>query len=252
MEQGRCSTPSLRRHQGPLGHPRLEGRPWPSPHLQGVKVLGTPLGHPAFVSAHLRSVSDDHRVFLHRIPAIPDLQAAWLLLSQCANPRANYLLRALPPAVTAEYAAAHDDALWECLCTLLDLDPTDPLPDLSYAQQVAQLPLRLGGLGLRSATRLAPAAHWASWADVLPMVGQRHPAVAAEITRRLSVPDQEGSPLLQQVASCADVLSAEGFTFLPSWDDILGGARPPPFDPQEPPEPGSDVTAARFIGFLQG
>ena len=54
----------------------------------------------------------------------------------------------------------------------------------------------------------------------------------------MSVPDQEGSPLLQQVASCADVLSAEGFTFLPFWDDILGGARPPPFDPQEPPEPG--------------
>ena len=53
-------------------------------------VLGTPLGHDAFVQAHLASVRADHDVLLNRLPAVPDLQAAWLILSFCAGPRPNF------------------------------------------------------------------------------------------------------------------------------------------------------------------
>ena len=78
---------------------------------QGMKVLGTPLGHPEFVSAQLRQVSECHRVLFERIPSVSDLQAAWFLLLYCAGTGANYLLRALPPHATEEYAADHDGSM---------------------------------------------------------------------------------------------------------------------------------------------
>ena len=45
--------------------------------------------------------------------------------------------------------------------------------------QLASLPMRMGGLGLRSAVRTSPAAFWASWADALSMIQTRLPVVDA-------------------------------------------------------------------------
>ena len=45
--------------------------------------------------------------------------------------------------------------------------------------------MRLGGLGLRSARRMAPRGYWSSWADALAMIHQRLPQVADSITDRL-------------------------------------------------------------------
>ena len=44
----------------------------------------------------------------------------------------------------------------------------------------------LGGLGLRSAVRTAPAAFWASWADALPMLSSRLPELTIRIVEGLS------------------------------------------------------------------
>ena len=41
-------------------------------HQQGVKVLGTPLGHPDFVQRFLEGKIAEHRVLLERIPEVPD------------------------------------------------------------------------------------------------------------------------------------------------------------------------------------
>ena len=40
---------------------------------QGIKVLGTPIGHQDFVAAQLESVRREHEVLLSRIPAINDV-----------------------------------------------------------------------------------------------------------------------------------------------------------------------------------
>ena len=45
---------------------------------QGIKVLGTPLGHDDFVAQHLRTVTRDHHCLLERIPLMQDVQSAWL------------------------------------------------------------------------------------------------------------------------------------------------------------------------------
>ena len=191
----RCGTrpecvPLLATHWSALPGPTIPklwcGRGPPSTAQQGIKVLGTPIGHQDFVAAQLELVRREHDVLLSRIPSINDVQSAWLLLVHCASARACYYLRALRPSVVEEFARAHDLGLWRCLQNILQLD----LHQCSVeVQDTATLPLCLGGLGLRSAWRSRVAAHWASWADCLPMIHARHPHVAAELLEQL-----EGHP----------------------------------------------------------
>ena len=111
-------------------------------------MLGSPLGHDAFVARQLNLKREEQDRLLQRMPALDSLQAAWLLLLFCAAPRANYLLRILPPHLTADYAVAHDVAVARCLAALLE-HGNAPLPQAGL--RAAQLPQRFGGLGLRSA-----------------------------------------------------------------------------------------------------
>ena len=64
-------------------------------HQQGIKVLGTPLGHVDFIAQHLRNVTEEQRCLLERIPMVQDVQSAWLLLLHRAAARANYQLRSV-------------------------------------------------------------------------------------------------------------------------------------------------------------
>ena len=140
---------------------------------QGLKILGTPLGHIDYITEMIQELSREHQRFLDRIPEIEDLQAAWLLLSFCAASRANFYLRTLSPDHSRSFAVSHDANIWNCLSRMLIIGPDDAVQ--SNSQAISQLPLRLGGLGLRCATRTAIPAFWASWADSLHMIQQRHP-----------------------------------------------------------------------------
>ena len=64
---------------------------------EGVKVLGTPVGSPAFVEKLAKERMADEQELLDAIPYVPDLQCAWTILSQCAGPRCHYFVRTLPP-----------------------------------------------------------------------------------------------------------------------------------------------------------
>ena len=86
---------------------------------QGLRILGTLLGYPEYVHHQLRRASVDHRLLLERIPAVQDLQSAWLLLSFDAGTRAHYLLRAIPPHLALEFAANHTVSLRSCLQRIL-------------------------------------------------------------------------------------------------------------------------------------
>jgi hypothetical protein len=67
---------------------------------QGLKALGTPIGHPDYVAAALTAKRASHDRLLDAIPSVSDTQVAFLLLLQCACPRANMgqLPLARPPA----------------------------------------------------------------------------------------------------------------------------------------------------------
>ena len=96
------------------------------------------------------------RELLNQLPRLPDLQCAWLLLAMCASPRANHALRTVPPLDIAGYAQAHDDAVWETLQACLGGVASG---EADGARKLATLPASLGGLGLSSAVRTAPAAY---------------------------------------------------------------------------------------------
>ena len=78
------------------------------------------------------------------LPALADTQVAWLLLSFCAAPRAQYALRSLAAQDTRANAAGHDAAVLACLDALLYADEAVGLAALAAAR--AQLALRHGRL----------------------------------------------------------------------------------------------------------
>ena len=147
-----------------------------------------------------------HRVFLDRIPAVNDLQSAWLLLTFCAATRANFSLRSVSPELALEFAVQHDTNVWQCFCNSLGFNH-DQFSDSVMA--MASLPLRLGGLGMRSAEGSQAAAHWASWADALAMIHARHPAVANTIVRDLDA--SVDVPIVRELQRCEDILMAADF-----------------------------------------
>ena len=89
------------------------GNPQLQTSRQGIKILGTPIGHEDFVRTQLTARRTDHDVLLDRIPAIPDLQAAWSLLSYCASARAKFVLRTVRPELAGEFCVSHDAAIWK-------------------------------------------------------------------------------------------------------------------------------------------
>ena len=71
---------------------------------QGVRVLGTPLGHVDYVQTQLTQKL-----------------SAWSLLLHCAGGRANYLLRVVRPELVGRFALGHNEGLWECLKRIMKL-----------------------------------------------------------------------------------------------------------------------------------
>ena len=83
---------------------------------------------------------------------------------------------------TRAYAAGHDAAVLCCVDALLHADTASGLPALAAAR--AQLALRFGGFGLRSAEHHAVAAYWAFWAAL----ARRDRAFAQALARSLLTP----------------------------------------------------------------
>ena len=194
---------------------------------QGIKLLGTPLGHPDFVARHVRSVTEEHQVLLQRIPRVRDLQSAWLLLLHCASARADCNLRAVDPGSSVDFARAHDDDIWQCTCDILHVDPTQA----RSVKDVASLPLVLGGLGLRSAEQVR--------VPVLGELGRLHPdhPRSSPCGGRCVGPPVGGSSTHTMFA-CRSVSQWPLGRSPPSWTAVWNGARPETRQPEEY-EPGS-------------
>ena len=167
----------------------------------------------------------EHQVLLDRIPSLPDLQSAWSLLLLCASARANYFLR-LPP----EFGRGVRQGSRQILVGMF-LHHVSEVTCEATEREAASLPLALGGLGLGSASRTHPSAHWTSWADSLHMVQKRHPGVVVHLLTHL-----EGVLVGQSSTSATTVSRSldglHGFE-IPSWRSLAAGARPAPRDPED-------------------
>ena len=131
---------------------------------EGIKVLGTPVGTDQFVSDIVPERVQEETRLWEAIEWVPDLQVAWQILVQCAGPRCHHLLRTLPPSQSSEYSLVHDVGMLRAMKSLLGGLPGEP-QEREDACRFATLPIKMGGLGLGSATWMVPAAIWASLAD---------------------------------------------------------------------------------------
>ena len=207
---------------------------------RGIVALGCPVGTPQFIEAWGRDRVAKEDELLRQLPLLPDLQCAWLLLAYCASPRANHALRTVPPELIRPYAAAHDAAVWGTLQACAG----EPAEDAECpARAIALLPASLGGLGLTQATRAAPAAYWAAWADSLAVFEARCPRFAAWAVAAL----QDGTgPACQRAAEAGrQLLLNEGWVDVPTWSRVARGARPPGPEP-DATEPGGRVHGWQF------
>ena len=95
----------------------------------------------------------------------------------------NHLLRTMPPPEVQPLARSHDCDILNTFTTVFALPSEEhwdaALHGIQYIVWVAQarLPLRLAGMGLRDSQRTSIAAYWASWADALPDLVARFPAL---------------------------------------------------------------------------
>ena len=84
---------------------------------------------------------------------------------------------------------------------------------------------------------VAPAAYWASWADCIHMIHQRHPELAVRIVETLEQPGESVPACLQELLQSETLLQSDGMHCVASWRDLLlqagrsrggaGGTDPP-------------------------
>ena len=150
------------------------------------------------------------------------------------DPVATTSCEPVPPSQTGTYAVGHDRGMMQAMERLLG-GFTGGGDQQVRARQIASLPMRLGGLGMRSTGRMSQAAYWASWGDALYMIHQRLPQLAGQFVTALSgVP--LGAGCLGELQNAATSLDHQGFVTRPTWTELRLGKRPPVADCTEPGE----------------
>ena len=146
------------------------------PPLSESTLLGAPIQSGTGVNSALASKTEDLRTMSARLSFLPSHAALYLLRNAFALPKLLYLLRTAPCSDSNELAQ-YDDVLRAALASLLNVELS------TAAWDQASLPLRWGGIGVRSALRLAPSAFLASAAGAAELLSLILPG------RVLAVPD---------------------------------------------------------------
>ena len=155
--------------------------------------------------------------------------------SSCSvqGPRCHHFIRTMPPSQSAMYSAGHDPGMQRAMRTILGRLPGDATQQ-EVAERIATLPMRLGGLGLRSANRTGPN-------SVLGFVGRcladALPSSLLELTTHiLNELAHEPQGCLAELTTACALLDRSGFVSRPGWPQLRDGERPPPPRSSEPGE----------------
>ena len=124
----------------------------------GVVVLGGPIGSHSFVQEHIGKVTDRMTNFFGKLRGLKDVHSQMLIMRACTGAcQINHLLRVLPFEDGASLASDVSHKLRKELDFYMECDTTDAQFDL------ATLPARCGGLGLRNPVNDHSPALLASW-----------------------------------------------------------------------------------------
>eukprot|EP00973_Karenia_brevis_P070868 9850613-Karenia_brevis.AAC.1 len=133
------------------------------------------------------------------------------------------------------YAQEHDRMIQQAMLRLLQRDGDLVPAEATRLFNLSSMPMALGGGGLRSAARAAPAAYWASWSDAIPVLQHKAPRLASMIVHALENNTQAAS-CLRETQHCRELLMSHGFRACPSWQEVARGVRPEVVSTHEPGE----------------
>ena len=111
--------------------------------MEGVNVLGVPIGQREYVCDFLERRSREQEVHFHKISPENDRHAAYHLLLMSGSTRANFWLRAARPEDTEAFATRHDENVRGYLRGILGMQSA-----AGSAQQLSTLALSTSGLEL--------------------------------------------------------------------------------------------------------
>ena len=159
LEKSKLFWPHPSQHNSHLFPPSLPRT------SDGLVVLGTPIGSEQFISNHFSSKIEKNDRIIKKLPKLNDPQISFALLSKCMGlSKVGYFLRTSPCSDTIDLATRFDNSTNEALELIIGKD----LPKIARLQ--TELPLKLGGLGLRSAVKHAPASFLSSINSVTPTI----------------------------------------------------------------------------------
>ena len=193
---------------------------------EGIKILGTPIGSDQFVADVAQARLEEERRLWEAISWVPDTQCAWQILLQCSGPRCHHFFQTIPPSQSETYVDGHDEGMWRAFEAVMGRLPGDDRQKV-MAWSISGLPMRMSGLGLRSARRSAPAAYWASWSDCLSMLQKRLPELTTHIIDQLAV-GAGGQGCLGQIVFSKQAAGPEWVRCQTGLDAVEGGVAPSP------------------------
>jgi hypothetical protein len=130
----------------------------PETSPDAVTLLGAPLSAGQHLDSVLEEKRQELRLLTRRLELMPSHDSLYLLQHVLTAPRLMYLLRT-SPCTDSSVLPLYDDVIKESLLVTTNVD----LDDDRWRQ--ASLPVRWGGLGVRSVVLLAPSAYLASAAS---------------------------------------------------------------------------------------
>jgi hypothetical protein len=132
---------------------------------EGIIALGCPIGSPKFIQDYLLARIDVNRRPLEKMVILDDPHVSSVLLSKCVSfSRLGYEIRAIHPESTEKSCETFDNQV------VSTLEQIAGATFNKLAIEQMQLPVRMGGLGIRSTKKHAPAAYVASFQKTLPLV----------------------------------------------------------------------------------
>ena len=197
-------------------------------------IFGTPVGSPEVRSGGRRETIGRRTEIVGRSPkragfagSVADpLAVGGFEVPSCVADIATITVRSVRPRTRLGDGAGDEHIVG----TSQEIDRSQQM-----THNIASLPMRMGGLGLRRALRMAPAAHGASWAVALHMIHQRLPVVADRVVHKLSG-REDAAGCLSELRGVATELDRQGFVGRPEWRSSRMGVRPQGIFQAEPGE----------------
>lgn len=190
----------------------------------GLMVLGSPLGSNAFIREKVELRLEEYCNGLELLPKLEHPQAAFKLLRDSFNRRAEFLARTVPFGVCGDLFVKFDARLWETTSGIMQFDKLNAVPQigtrLANAFCQAFMPVRNGGLGLRSITRVNSYAFLGSVMDTAFMLRSD-----SRVCAFFGSVESADSEFRRSIVRARDELPIDARALVPSFPEFINARR---------------------------